>query len=430
VAVAASLLASGHGAPVPAKLTARDVLLTAATAAAAAPDAGAGAGRYWRQEYFHGYLIASGPNSTPYVIEQRSGLSNEWLPTSSGGYTTYRSMDYTSRLPTPGAIAAWRADGSPALPRRAGQPPRVDKVPPDVFIGFTLGNEEFTTAQLRALPGSTAGLKEALINALQAKPRPGARFRYIGPTGDQGIIIQCVYLLQATPVTPGVRAAALRILATMTSIQLVGQVTDPVGRAGYGFTMPGVTGIGQLPPFGVEGNDGTPQAQERLIISASGTLLADEFVAVAPTTSFSHEMPASGAIPGPASCPPDYRMFLKLCLTRHGQQSGFTPGAPILAVPAGTITDYTVYLGSALTNDAPSPTPVPLPSSAPSPSAPSPSAPSASASPSTPSPAPSTPTPSPSQSPSPSPPTSSPAPPASSPASPPASSTPSPSPGQ
>ncbi|HEY6792265.1 MAG TPA: hypothetical protein VI365_33625 [Trebonia sp.] len=401
VAVAATLLAGGHAtgrqvpAGQPAHLTARDVLLTAATAAAA--TAGPGTGKYQVQTWVTGDLLVSGPNSHPYVIERRNGLSVTWQPTSSTGtMTTYRSANYTSRLPTPGATAAWRADGSPPLPQQSGQRPQVVKE----NVGQSFGNENLTLAQLQALPSSTAGLKEAIVKGLQAKPNP---YKGVVPVGNTGITDVCVGLIRSAGITPGVRAAAFRIIAAMPGISVSGLVKDPLGRTGYDVTLPGVGGISVEP--GATGTNATPKAQYRMVISPAGAVLATEYVAVAPTTNLVSVMPASGAIPGPTSCQAGQEQIGNQCWIKYPAPKvlpsvakgarivpvpalggpGLTLGAPVLAVPAGTLVEYQAFLGSGLTNAMPSATIPSLPPvSAASPSAPSPaSSPSAS----TPSPA-------------------------------------------
>jgi hypothetical protein len=416
VAVTATLLTGGHvtGRQVPpgqtAHLTARDVLLAAATAAATATT-GPTSGKYLAQTWVYGNLVVSGPNSHPYVTEQLSGLSVSWQPTSPGTELWYRSANYTSRLPTPGATAAWRADGSPPLPRKSGQRPNVSKGPGDL----TFGNEEVTVAQLQALPSSTAGLKEAIVKALQAKPM--ARDGYT-PGGNQGITDVCVSLIGYLPATPAVRAAAFRILATMPDLSVTGQVTDPLGRTGYGVTLPGTGGIGVESG---EGTNATPKARYEMFISASGVMLGNEYVAAAPTTNLVTVMPASGAIPGPSSCQAGQVRMGNQCfeklrsvpITVPSSVKGVRPvrgyalggpvltlGEPILAVPAGTVVSWTAYLSSGLTNATPSATipslppvsaasPSPFASPEPAASSPSPATSSSATAPSTPSQAPS-----------------------------------------
>jgi hypothetical protein len=365
----------------PAKLTARDVLLAAANAVAATPETGTG--KYWRQTLARGQLFATGPAASPYVTEIRHGLSTYWWPISSpGNLTWYNSQNYESRLPTPGAIAAWRAAGSPPLPQRAGQKPDVIHQP----FGLRFGEEDLTLAQARALPTSPAELRKAILKAWQAKRffgSVGGKPIYAGgavaPGGaNQLVEIASVSLISDAPVPPAVRAAALRLLASIPGIRLEDRVTDPLGRTGYGITTPyvynwaGATGD-LIKAF----NSAAPEARTRLIISADSTLLAQESVAVAQTNRLSRETPASGAIPF-AACPAGDKVIGRECYLpgpAKFEVEDYALGVPILAVPAETVVSYTVYLGNDLTNDTPSAPPAAFPAVTPTPSSPSPSAP-------------------------------------------------------
>jgi hypothetical protein len=378
-AVAATLVTSGHSTwktpadpgVAQAHLTARDFLLKAAKAAAAAPDTGTGA--YWRQTVVGGYLYATGLNSHPYVTERDTGPSTLWWPASpQGKHVWYQSVNYISRLPTAGATEAWRADGSPPLQRQEGKAPDVTQ--PDAL---RIGSVSLTLAQLRALPTSPAALRQVILTDSQV--RAG---ELVVQGGEMMMInLGCLFLIMTGPVPPAVRAAAFRLLATIPGIRLEGQVTDPLGRTGYAITTPFKYSGGAELDDGSQGyNQAVPVARERLIFTASGVLLADEDVAVEPTstladmdtgaTSSGHGTPASGAIPGPLACPSkkvwgDFpELILNVCWydpRKTPQAATLTLGLPILAVPAGTVTRYTAYLGTDLTNDTPSPPPASLP---------------------------------------------------------------------
>lgn len=288
-----------------------------------------------------GALLAPGPNSRPYVVERRDGLSVSWQPTSPGTSTQYVSADYTSRLPTPGAVSAWHADGSPPLPQQSGQRPRVVKY----ADSLRLGNEDLTVAQFQALPSRTASLKAAIVKASQATP---AGNEGDIPLGNQEIIYVCSGLIGNSPVTPAVRAAAYRILAGMPGISLAGQVADPLGRIGYGVTLPAIGGLSS------GGSSVTSNVRQRLVISPSGALLATEEVAAAPTTSLVPVMPASGAIPGPASCQAGQVRIGKQCFEKLPVQG--VPWIPAQGVHAGHIParcSFVVLGGPALTLGAP-----------------------------------------------------------------------------
>jgi hypothetical protein len=372
-AVATTMLTGGHGTgegvAMPARLTARDFLLAAATATA---EPVTGTGNYWRQTVVDGYLYATGLNSQPYVTERDTGPSTLWWPTSpQGKHVWYQSRNFTSRLPTAGAAAAWRADGSPSLPRKEDQPPAVTEPDP-----FALGNVGLTLAQLRVLPTSPVALRQVIIKDFRANGGS------VVAGGENMVInIGCTFLITTGPVPPAVRAAAFRLLATIPGIRLDGQVTDPLGRTGYAITTPFRFATAWPDDDGSRGvNQAVPVAEQRLIFTASGVLLADENIAVEPTStqaelvmgtaSSSRGTPASGAIPGPFACPSEQQSgsFSQLIKNtcwydsrKIPQGPTLTLGLPILAVPAGTVTRYRVYIGNELTDDTPLPPPSSLP---------------------------------------------------------------------
>lgn len=369
VAVATAQLAAGHppAGTLPARLTARQVLLTAATGAAAVPDTGT----YWRVTAFEGTLSATPPNARPYALETRDSLSTTWYPRSPAGkVVAYASTSLASVLPTPGAIAAWQADGSPALPHRAGRvAPYPDFAGGDIGNPF-FGSEELTTAQYQALPSSTDGLRARIATAVQGltplvRPDDNAQAREIFSV--------CLALLDRDPVTSAVRAATLRVLATLPGISLVGRVTDSLGRTGYGITMkdPVVQGTGTASTGSVpSGVHSTPRFE--LIISPSGTLLDEASVLTVASTPAGQATPASWALPGPTSCPSGYYAYTKgeFCVL-NGDTVTRSNGAyyvggphkggleifldyPVFAAPAGTIIEYRAYLEARWTSDSPS----------------------------------------------------------------------------
>jgi hypothetical protein len=362
---------AGPGSPSP---SAAAVLSALATAAAAQP---ASAGKYLRASVFVGNLGVSGPNASPYIIDQRSMLSTTWYPVSPGAkVVAYASAEQTSMLPTPGAAAAWLADGKPALPHRAAQ----EALYPD-FAGGDLGEpyfggENLTAAQYQALPTSTAGLKAAVEHAAQTMHQalPGQHQL----ATNQEIFEVCLALLDHDPVSSAVRAATLRVLATLPGIQYEGTITDALGREGAAISMPGITAIpwgtgwGQSVPAG---SDMTSYPRLRIVISSSGTLIDEEYVTTSPTLSGLSVLPSSGAIPGPTKCPAGYYSYDKgtACtedgnivhsspgsFTITGPHGGRAPGKLVFlnqsvpAVPTGTVLAYRAFLTAGWTNDTPS----------------------------------------------------------------------------
>ena len=127
----------------------------------------------------------------------------------------------------------------------------------------------------------------------QIEPTPHVSAHYWATGGKQSLI-QAMFgvydqLLKLDPISPQVRAAVYRDLALLPGVHSVGEVTDPLGRTGYGIAQ------SQGPA-----NNGTQQVNEVLVIApGSGLLLTDEFI----VTGTSYRPPPSGAAPGLASCP-------------------------------------------------------------------------------------------------------------------------------
>jgi len=275
--------------PVP---SARAILLTAAVNAAKAPARG----RYWRVEVVSGNLMAAGPNARPYAVGQLWSPFTTWDARSvSRRSWTFPAARYTSVPASPGATAAWQADGSPKLPATHGRQQAWWQT--GGGLGY-FGNSSPTFAQFQALPSSPAGLAAAVRKAafkqeqVAAPVRDGRKIRVWRaggrPSLSQDIFGIYVQLLKFDPITPHVRATVFRNLAGLPGVRSVGKVTDPLGRAGYGIAM--------TPPKAVGGDE------EVLVInSATGNLLADEFVVT--KASADTRQSASGAVPGFTKCP-------------------------------------------------------------------------------------------------------------------------------
>jgi hypothetical protein len=89
-----------------------------------------------------------------------------------------------------------------------------------------------------------------------------------------------------------VRATTFRVLATIPGVSLAGKVTDPLGRTGYGIALDTGTGPGS-----------TGGQEEVLVIApGTGTFRTDEYVVTSLPAGVS-AAPASGALPGPVTCP-------------------------------------------------------------------------------------------------------------------------------
>ena len=360
------------------------VLLRAANSALTGPATG----RYWRQSTISGTLAVSGPNEHPYAVVRQDTPQTIWYPSSPKERTRVAGPSgYTSSLPTPGAVAAWQADGKPALPHGTySELQQASRAPaPELWFGFTF----MTAAQFQALPASTAALAAAIRHAINDDPmtaNPGTNeipepswvawlqqfppFKPGTAAESRLIFAVCLDLLDRDPVTPQVRAAAFRVIATLPGIRLQGRVTDPLGRTGYGVTMPGAYRLEGPPP-------GDSHQQRVVIDPATGALLATESVSTKLPAGIARPS-ASGAAPGPTTCPAGYHRgqgtseghIVTWCLPKgwrvipHKVYVTFGPagtrssavafilGTPKLAVPVGTVVSYDATVNAGWT-DAP-----------------------------------------------------------------------------
>jgi hypothetical protein len=313
----------GSAAPAP---SARAVLLTAATNAARVPVTG----RYWRVVMSSGSVQAAGPNARPFAVMRRWFPSANWDSRSAARQSwTLVPGSWTSRPASAGAAAAWRADGSPPLPRHHGRQQAWWQT--GGAVGY-LGNGNLTFAQFRALPSAPRRLAAVVRRAARAQNPHGVREEMFG-VYDQ--------LLKWDPISPQVRAAVFRDLAALPGVRSAGRVTDPLGRVGYGIEMPG-TGSGA-------------ERQVLVIAPGTGSLLADEYF----TTTAPRQVPASGARPGLTSCPGGKRPVRQnICgtkmITRHGKKYlEMIALGPRLVLPGGSLESYDAVIQAGWTSARP-----------------------------------------------------------------------------
>jgi hypothetical protein len=274
---------------------------------------------------------------------------------------------------------------------------------PELWFGFTF----MTAAQFQALPASTAGLEAAIRHAINDDPmtaNPGTNeipepswvawlqqfppFKPGTAAESRLIFAVCLDLLDRDPVTPQVRAAAFRVIATLPGIRLQGRVTDPLGRTGYGVTMPGAYRLEGPPP-------GDSHQLRVAIDPATGALLATESVSTKLPAGIARPS-ASGAAPGTTTCPAGYHPgqgtsgghIVTWCLPKgwgvippkghvttkdggsvwnpsqdseifetagtHSSAVPFILGTPELAVPVGTVVSYDATVNAGWTDAPPS----------------------------------------------------------------------------
>jgi hypothetical protein len=309
VAVAASatavaiVLATGGGSEQPAPkqspnptqvtLTASKVLLAAAAHVLGGPQTG----RYWRVREVTGELLPAGTAAHPYDVFFANGF-DDWYARAAGkrDWNIYRQL---ATVPASRAdSAAWHAAGSPTewtypfgkISTRATPPGATWQIGSGT-VGLVEGDlPGLTAAQFKAMPDTARQLAELL--------RRDALRTCAGQKGcstlDQIVWTEAVDLLYA-PVSAHVRAATFKVMAALPGVRLLGKLTDPLGRRGYGF------GTGPSAPRAIA-----------IIDPSTGRLLATESIGSVPRTlgcPLFYKVPGARAQTGPSRvrrrCPSD-----------------------------------------------------------------------------------------------------------------------------
>ena len=202
-------------------------------------------------------------------------------------------LDTTTEPRTERDKTRWRAAGSPKDLTIAGsgsdgklglriEPgaesrPTVDRINTGDRIA-AVGARNVTYADLRKLPGDSAKLKEFLADLY--KEDGGSEIS--GRT--EWTWRQAAELIRL-PVTPEVRVAAYRVIADLPGIRSLGEVTDPLGRKGAGFTLPATQG----PGYGAV-------RSELIVDPATGALLSDQQTLTKPSAEAAAAGLAAGAL--------------------------------------------------------------------------------------------------------------------------------------
>ncbi|MEU9834302.1 CU044_5270 family protein [Streptosporangium sp. NPDC048047] len=196
-------------------------------------------GAYWRRRTVNGSLTRWGDGAGRYMMLSTSELDS-WTPRDPRDPGFTRIDKLADRPATPEDAATWRERGAPG--RRGGAPSpdgpiaecagEADCAPKRVRCTYSWEVDpkgilydrrmgELTFADLEALPRDA----DALLERFKAIPRPD------GPSREEDWFFSAVSLLNL-PSPPGLRAAALRILAGLPGTRMVGEITDPLGRPG------------------------------------------------------------------------------------------------------------------------------------------------------------------------------------------------------
>ncbi|MGN9836588.1 CU044_5270 family protein [Nonomuraea sp. H19] len=228
-------------APVPMLVPAggNDALLSLADQVARLPD---DTGAYWRRSVINNGLtrVRAGGKTFNVLYSAQTDL---WQPRDPRDPVQLQTRQEFMRPATPADERAWRAAGSPEWVQRVCTPgtraqdckrlrlrtkpwgcvyTRAAK-PGGVFGDRRLG--EFTLADLAALPGDAAQLREKLHTYWEAD-RDGR----LKSSFDEYLSWSTALL--EMPVRPAVKAAALRLVAGLPTTKVSGPITDPLGRAG------------------------------------------------------------------------------------------------------------------------------------------------------------------------------------------------------
>ncbi|MEU7897402.1 CU044_5270 family protein [Nonomuraea sp. NPDC049152] len=221
--------------------SARQILLTAATAAAKAPASGS----YWRTTTISGMDAVSPDHG--YVI-RRTWSKDQWLAHRPGGQSWWIEQYLGAKPLTPQDEAAWSKAGSPTR--------WVFPMDTTGYVGVNSGEvvqagaEEKEATRLRGKWKDSGG---AIVNPISWEeighiPSGDRELRaYLerritaeakgdhgqGPQSQESALSgACVAIVFGLPVSPAVRASAYRILADMPQMKSLGKMKDPLGRMG------------------------------------------------------------------------------------------------------------------------------------------------------------------------------------------------------
>ncbi len=270
--------------------TARQVLLTAAANVASTPTTG----RYWEIQAVTGINIPGGTKAHPYDITLANSYT-EWNPSSAAQKLRTVTQQLGIRPATPADAAAWRAAGSPSSwisgewptasnngfsngphwwpvdGTTAASVPSASWAASDGTVGYVEGDEAgLNAAQFRQMPTSPAGVAAMLRHYYEALPLCAKHPSQCSPE-DQILWSEALALLQ-DPVSAQVRSATFKVMAAMPGVKLLGPMTDPLGRRGYGIFG------GQEHPA----NSGLNEQNTVLIDPNTGELLATELIGPIP----------------------------------------------------------------------------------------------------------------------------------------------------
>jgi DNA-directed RNA polymerase specialized sigma24 family protein len=221
---------------------ARAILLTAArTAARAAQPAPE---RYYVTPGIVGNFVRVGPPGNRYLVLEVVNRQ-DWAATDPRDGSPDLSQARYVQAASPADEAAWRRDGSPGVWKGVGQETGLADplTPSDGWLlplslasgkltagsagygaqPFIVGDKSLSLRQLRALPANPAKLKTLLLAGWAD---------YSGVGSATSYLFQTVPAVLEMPVTPAVRSALYKLLASLAGVQSIGAITDVAGQQG------------------------------------------------------------------------------------------------------------------------------------------------------------------------------------------------------
>ncbi|GIF25938.1 hypothetical protein Ate02nite_86680 [Paractinoplanes tereljensis] len=259
-------------------LTASQLLLTAAEHSST--DA-YGSGKYLVIRTEDGSTITVGTGTATYEMTSKSSYET-WFSRSGKEPNRVISTRLGMTPLTPADDAAWRAAGSPhqvlvgkPLPSGElgkGYPVSIDggKRQVDSYDDpeiYAFGNDNVTLRDLEKLPADPAALKARLLKSFDGG---GSDM----PTDKQEWLLSVTSgLLVDLPVSGQVRAAGLRLIATLPGVRSLGAVTDHSGRPGQGFAFTtGNATYGSIEQrFVIDTATGRALGRETRVVKPAGT---------------------------------------------------------------------------------------------------------------------------------------------------------------
>ncbi|MBG0831972.1 CU044_5270 family protein [Planomonospora sp. ID67723] len=226
--------------------TARQILLAAAVAMEEAPASG----DYWRTVTIGKSML---PDPTRSYVIETSRSFEAWMAERPGLQSWWIRQYLGAEPATPQDEADWRAAGAPtswryprdmetgnlfAVPYRPLEAAEGERTA-ERLHGRWKGKagdlmvELITWKEVRAIPGEPEKLRsyleERISRQLAADPVPGTDVEKLTA---QLLRQGCVDIISRLPASPGARASAYRILASLPGIRAEGEMTDPLGRRG------------------------------------------------------------------------------------------------------------------------------------------------------------------------------------------------------